>query len=137
MSLNFSDNVNKNKLNLPSKFKRKYTQMKKMTTKNHGSELNTQDGKNDAKNLRSTSYDSKTHPNDMVTTHNKDQASSLRPPAPAPAGFLRRLSFRDRRGSSPSPFMSSNVDKIIPISKNYLKVPSSPHSSPTIAPKLG
>lgn len=124
-------------MNLPSKFKRKYTQMKKMTTKNHGSELNIQDAKDEAKKPRSTSYDLKNHPNDIVTTHNKDQASSLRPPAPAPAGFLRRLSFRDRRGSSPSPFMSSNVDKIIPISKNYLKVPSSPHSSPTVAPKLG
>ena len=114
--------------------------MKKMTTKNQEN----QSVKNEAsKDVN----DSVTNLSDQNSKNNRNKSfgssyskantlnqTSLRPPQLQPAGFLRKLSFRDRRGSTPSPFLNSNVETIIPISTKYLKVPSSPTSSPTIVP---
>ena len=114
--------------------------MKKKTTK-------TPDGESNKIECAKDANDSVTNPltQNIRNKINKDSSSSnaktstlspmtLRPPQMQPAGFLRKLSFRDRRGSTPSPFLNSNVETIIPISTKYLKVPSSPTSSPTIVP---
>ena len=116
--------------------------MKKMTTKNQGSEADiAQKGvRNESKGHiysgSATSHNEKSQNDSLGLMHIKEK-TLIRPPPPLqPAGFLRKLSFRDRRGSStPSPFLNSNVETIIPISPKYLKVPS-PHPSPTIASKL-
>ena len=121
--------------------------MKKMTTKNQGSELNlTQmQTKDEYKSMLYSGGSPLSHneqsqrDNSIPSIHIKGNtlnSTKLRPPPLQPAGFLRKLSFRDRRGSTPSPFLNSNVETIIPISTKYLKVPS-PHPSPTIASKLG
>ena len=114
--------------------------MKKMTTKNQGSEADiAQKGvRNESKGniySGSASHNEKSQSDSIGLMHIKEK-TLIRPPPLQPAGFLRKLSFRDRRGSStPSPFLNSNVETIIPISPKYLKVPS-PHPSPSIASKL-
>ena len=134
-----SDNT-KTKLSLPSTFKRKYTQMKKMTTKNLESESGkfecSKDVNDSVTNLSVQNVKNKQNKNSSssYSKNNTTSPTTLRPPQMQPSGFLRRLSFRDRRGSTPTPFLNSNVETIIPISSKYLKVPSSPGSSPKIAP---
>ena len=134
-----SDNP-KNKLSLPSTFKRKYTQMKKITSKNQENQSVKNEASKDVNdsvtNLSDQNAKSNRNKNfgSSYSKANTLNSTSLRPPQLQPAGFLRKLSFRDRRGSTPSPFLNSNVETIIPISTKYLKVPSSPTSSPTIVP---
>ena len=117
--------------------------MKKMTTKNQENELGKNEESKDVidsvsspsdKNVKSQRNNNFTGSYTKATTLSP---TSLRPPPLQPAGFLRKLSFRDRRGSTPSPFLNSNVETIIPISAKYLKVPSSPPSSPTVPSNLG
>ena len=117
--------------------------MKKMTTKNNDSEAGKKEETKDVpdsvpnpldKNVKNQGNNNVTTPYTKTTTLNP---TALRPPPLQPSGFLRRLSFRDRRGSTPSPFLNSNVETIIPISAKYLKVPSSPPSSPTVPSNLG
>jgi len=138
-SLEISDNP-KNKLSLPSTFKRKYTQMKKITSKNQENQSVKNEASKDVNdsvtNLSDQNAKSNRNKNfgSSYSKANTLNSTSLRPPQLQPAGFLRKLSFRDRRGSTPSPFLNSNVETIIPISTKYLKVPSSPTSSPTIVP---
>ena len=118
--------------------------MKKMTTKNQGSEIDIAqtEARNEPKgniSSGSASHKDKSQRDSIGLMHIKENtlhSANLRPPPLQPAGFLRKLSFRDRRGSTPSPFLNSNVETIIPISTKYLKVPS-PHPSPTLASKLG
>ena len=132
----FSDNA-KNKLSLPSTFKRKYTQIKKMTSKQQ-SKLDATasadaEAKSDVEGLvrtNDTSSEITTSPTNTGTANLK-QPHHLSPPQPT--GFLRKLSFRDRRGSSP--FLNTGADTIIPLSKKYLNVPS-PNSSPSTTSKL-
>ena len=114
--------------------------MKKMTTKNLESESGkfecSKDVNDSVTNLSDQNVKNKQNKNSSssYSKNNTTSPTTLRPPQMQPTGFLRRLSFRDRRGSTPTPFLNSNVETIIPISSKYLKVPSSPSSSPKIAP---
>ena len=117
--------------------------MKKKTTKNLGSDLNITQPKNDSKDIIRHETGPASHnanrQRDSISSKQikggNQNPASLRPPALQPTGFLRKLSFRDRRGSNPSPFLNSNVDTIIPIPSKLYKAPTQ-HPSPTISPQL-
>ena len=116
--------------------------MKKMTTKTHGSGLDIAQSVGESKDVTEdcsgvVSHTTTIQSDNLCAEHAKEKPNTmnLRPSSSQPAGFLRKLSFRDRRGSSPSPFMNAGVDSIIPVSSKYLKVPSS--HSPSMALKLG